>query len=74
MKTNPEVAGISGPGSDLYALYQEAGEQCTDRQIVATAMRYAKEHICDQLDMAVVANAMNLSYSYLAEFFMRKRE
>lgn len=69
LKTNPEVAGISSPGSDLYALYQEAGEQRTDRQIVATAMRYAKEHICDQLDMAVVANAMNLSYSYFSRIF-----
>ena len=69
LNANPMVLGISSPGRDLSELYREAGERRTDRQIVAMAMQFAREHICDQLDMAVVANAMNLSYSYFSRIF-----
>ncbi len=69
LEASPCVSGISGPGNQLCELYQQAGERHTDRQIVAMAKRFAREHICDQVDMAVVANAMNLSYSYFSRIF-----
>ena len=63
------VLGISDAGSNLYALYQQAGEQGSNHQIVARARQYVQEHLCEPLDMAMVANVMNLSYSYFSRVF-----
>lgn len=69
LETSPAVAGISSPGAALWELYQETDMRRTDKQIVFLAKRFARAHICDQVDMAVVANAMNLSYSYFSRIF-----
>ena len=63
------VLGISDAGCNLYALYQQAGEQGSNHQIVARARQYVQEHLCEPLDMAMVANVMNLSYSYFSRVF-----
>lgn len=63
------VLGISDAGSNLYALYQQAGEQGSNHQIVARARQYVQGHLCEPLDMAMVANVMNLSYSYFSRVF-----
>lgn len=63
------VLGVSDAGSNLYALYQQAGEQGSNHQIVARARQYVQGHLCEPLDMAMVANVMNLSYSYFSRVF-----
>lgn len=53
----------------LHAMNRMQDSEPQRRRMLDEALRYAKEHICDQLDMAVVANAMNLSYSYFSRIF-----
>lgn len=36
---------------------------------VAYAKQYVKEHLCEPIDMAVVANRLNLSYAYFSRVF-----
>ena len=67
--TESNVLGVSDAGSNLYALYQQAGEQGSNHQIVAKARQYVQGHLCEPLDMAMVANVMNLSYSYFSRVF-----
>ena len=62
--TEGNVLGISDAGSNLCALYQQAGEQSSsNHQIVVRAQQYVQGHLCEPLDMAMVANVMDLSYS-----------
>ncbi len=68
--TESNVLGISDAGSNLCALYQQACEQSSsNHQIVVRAQQYVQGHLCEPLDMAMVANVMNLSYSYFSRIF-----
>ena len=48
---------------------RRAGESAEALSASAFAMRYAREHLYEPVDMAVVANALNMNYAYFSRVF-----
>lgn len=44
-------------------------EEYADQDPVEWACAYARKYVCQEVDMAVVANRLNLSYSYFSKLF-----
>ena len=59
------------------AIRQAAGEDSRteagdDADPIAWAKRYVREHVMQEINMALVANSLNLSYSYFSKLFKQQ--